>query len=98
MHTDISCVAPGSRPGGGGVLGGLRVWGLFGPGYVITMTDDRIERRAAGLLPEERAAGSADPEAQAEALLAESDRREEAPEAVERRRSEQTVPPAETTR
>ena len=62
------------------------------------MTDDRIERRAAGLLPEERAAGSADPQAQAEALLVESDQRVAAPEAVEQRRSEQTMTPDETTR
>ena len=40
------------------------------------MTDDRIEQRAAELLPEERAAGSADPEAQAAAILEESDERE----------------------
>ena len=40
------------------------------------MTDDRIDQRAAELLPEERAAGSADPEAQAEAILEESDERE----------------------
>jgi hypothetical protein len=41
------------------------------------MTDDRSEQRAAELLPEERAAGSADPQAQAEAILQESDEREE---------------------
>jgi hypothetical protein len=58
---------------------------------VITMTDDRIERRAADLLPEERAAGSADPERQAEAVLAESDEREDAPEAIEHRRSNETT-------
>ena len=40
------------------------------------MTDDRTGRRAADLLPEERAVGSADPEAQAEAILTESDERE----------------------
>ena len=40
------------------------------------MTDDRTGRRAADLLPEERAVGSADPEAQAEAILADSDERE----------------------
>ena len=42
------------------------------------MTDDieRIDHRAADLLPEERAAGgSADPEAQAQAILADSDER-----------------------
>ena len=47
------------------------------------MTDDRIGQRAADLLPEERAAGSADPRAQAEAILAESDEREESPEPAE---------------
>ncbi len=40
---------------------------------------DRIEERAL-LLPEEIAAGSDDPEAQAEAILAESDRRRDDPE------------------
>ncbi|WP_203788024.1 hypothetical protein [Paractinoplanes rishiriensis] len=68
------------------------------------MTDDRIEQRAADLLPEERAAGgSADPHAQAEAILAESDQREDDPGAapdsfLERRTSDQTVTPGETTR
>ena len=56
------------------------------------MTDDRIERRAAGLLPEEHAAGSADPRAQAEAILADSDRREERPESVEDRRDDRPEP------
>jgi hypothetical protein len=36
--------------------------------------DDRVASRAS-LLPEEIAAGSADPEAQAEAILADSDKR-----------------------
>jgi len=40
---------------------------------------ERIHERA-HLLPEEQAAGSADPEAQAEAILAESDERTEHPE------------------
>jgi hypothetical protein len=39
----------------------------------------RVEERAL-LLPEERAAGSDDPEAQASAILADSDRREFEPE------------------
>jgi hypothetical protein len=65
--------------------------------------DERTERRAADLLPEERATGSADPEAQAEAILAESDERENyqnaAPDSfLERRTSEQTVTPGEGTR
>jgi hypothetical protein len=40
---------------------------------------DRIEERAL-LLPEEIAAGSVDPEAQAEAILADSERRTNEPE------------------
>lgn len=64
----------------------------------MTMTDDRIDQRAAELLPEERAAGSADPEAQARAILEESDEREADPLAapdsfVEHRTSDQTVDP-----
>jgi hypothetical protein len=64
---------------------------------------DRVDTRAAELLPEERAAGSAEPEAQAEAILEESDVREADTEAapdsfLERRSSEQTVTPDETTR
>ncbi|WP_127504505.1 hypothetical protein [Actinoplanes solisilvae] len=67
------------------------------------MSDDRIGRRAADLLPEELASGSADPRAQAEAILEESDEREDDPEAapdsfLERRRSDETVEPGETTR
>ena len=41
--------------------------------------DDRVETRAE-LLPEEEAAGSDDPHAQAEAILEESDERTEDPE------------------
>ncbi|WP_327029395.1 hypothetical protein OG989_00595 [Micromonospora sp. NBC_01740] len=60
---------------------------------------ERVESRA-HLLPEETAAGSDDPHAQAEAILAESDLREEdrnaAPDTVlERRTSDQTVTPIE---
>jgi hypothetical protein len=67
------------------------------------MSDDRIGQRAAELLPEEQVAGSADPRAQAEAILEESDEREHVPNAapdsfLERRHSEQTVDPGETTR
>ena len=62
------------------------------------MTEDRIGQRAAELLPEERAAGSADPRAQAEAILAESDEREDAPEPLESRRSDEAAEPGETTR
>ena len=63
------------------------------------MTDDRIEQRAADLLPEERVAGSVDPEAQAEAILAESDEREARTDGHTReyRRSDQTVMPDEST-
>jgi len=67
------------------------------------MSDDRIGHRAADLLPEERVAGSEDPRGQAEAILADSDEREADPGAapdsfLERRRSDQTVDPGETTR
>ncbi|MEV6695257.1 hypothetical protein AB0M35_27670 [Micromonospora sp. NPDC051196] len=60
---------------------------------------ERIESRA-HLLPEEAAAGSEDPEAQADAILTESDIREDDPNAapdtfLERRTSEQTVTPIE---
>ena len=55
------------------------------------MTDDRIDQRAADLLPEERAAGSDDPRAQAEAILADSDRREEDPQPLEERASDETA-------
>lgn len=63
-------------------------------------TDDRIQRRAHDLLPEERAAGSADPQAQAAAILADSDEREHDVEAapdsfLEHRRSVDTVVPTE---
>jgi hypothetical protein len=55
-------------------------------GYVgiVTSPDDlpadAVDERA-GLLPEERAAGSADPQAQAEEILAESAERTEHPDA-----------------
>lgn len=79
---------------------------VFGPhvrGYTIGMNDDRVQQRAADLLPEERSAGSADPRGQAEAILAESDEREELPDAapstfLEHRTSDQTVTPADGTR
>ncbi|WDZ84935.1 hypothetical protein [Micromonospora cathayae] len=61
---------------------------------------ERVESRARHLLPEERAAGSDDPQAQASAILADSDRREADPNAapdtvLERRTSEETVTPIE---
>jgi hypothetical protein len=43
------------------------------------MTDERINSRAGNLLPEEKTALPADPEAMAEAILAESDERQENP-------------------
>ena len=43
---------------------------------------ERVESRAGHLLPEERSAGSEDPLAQAEAILADSDERESAPASV----------------
>ena len=56
------------------------------------VTEHNVETRA-DLLPEERAAGSADPEAQAEAILAESEERTLHPDADEggHRTSEETV-------
>ncbi|XVV14044.1 hypothetical protein ACQP2X_06720 [Actinoplanes sp. CA-131856] len=68
------------------------------------MTDDRIGQRAADLLPEEQVGGgSADPRAQAEAILADSDEREDDPGAapdsfLERRSSGQAAQTGETTR
>jgi hypothetical protein len=62
-----------------------------------TDDDRRVEERAAELLPEETAAGSDDPEAQAEAILAESDERQADRDAapgdqvVEKRTSEETA-------
>lgn len=69
------------------------------------MTDEmtgRVERRAADLLPEERAVGSDDPQAQAAAILADSDRREHdlpaAPDSfLEHRTSADTVTPLDDT-
>jgi hypothetical protein len=57
---------------------------------------DRIKARAEALLPEEEAAGSDDPVAQAAAILEESDEREQdrvdpPGQPVEHRRSEDTV-------
>lgn len=58
----------------------------------------QVERRAEYLLPEERAVGSQDPLAQAEAILAESDRRTsdvpaQSDASWERRTSAETVAP-----
>ena len=57
------------------------------------MSDDRVERRTE-LLPEEQRAGSDDPQAQAEAILDESDARSTYPVAREERTSEDTVEPS----
>lgn len=51
--------------------------------------DDRVQTRAENLWPEEERAGSDDPEAQAEAILEESDERVDDPEQT-RRDSSQT--------
>jgi hypothetical protein len=56
------------------------------------MSDDRVERRTE-LLPEEERVGSDDPQAQAEAILEESDARTTYPAAREERTSEDTVEP-----
>lgn len=66
-----------------------------GKDIIMTSEEERIRGRAE-LLPEERAAGSDDPEGQAEALLRDSDVRTHVPDAapdtqLERRRSEDTV-------
>jgi transglutaminase-like putative cysteine protease len=62
------------------------------------MSDDRISERAADLLPEERAAGSDDPRAQAAAILADSDDREFDPEPLEERGSAETAATGDATR
>jgi hypothetical protein len=64
--------------------------------------DERVDQRAADLLPEELAAGSDDPHAQAAAILHDSDVREADPQGapdsfVERRTSAQTVTPQTVT-
>jgi len=61
--------------------------------------DKRVSNRADELLPEEEGAGTADAEAQAEAILAESDERSEnrsaAPDTyLEGRSSDEATPPA----
>jgi hypothetical protein len=66
-------------------------------------SDERVDRRAADLLPEELVVGSDDPQAQAQAILGDSDVREADQDAgpdsfVEHRTSAQTVTPAEEQR
>jgi hypothetical protein len=92
MHTDI-CAASGS-PGAAHQFSGPPHAGKRS--FMSDIPEpDRVDQRAE-LLPEERAAGSADPEAQAEAILEESDEREADPSSapdsfLERRTSDQTV-------
>ena len=59
---------------------------------------ERVQRRSAHLLPEERAAGTDDPDAQAHQILADSDDREAYREPspdlrIDHRRSDETVDP-----
>ncbi len=61
-------------------------------GYSVGMSDDpRVENRAADLLPEEKAVGSDDPEAQAAAILHDSDEREAYREPAEHRTSRESA-------
>lgn len=59
--------------------------------------DERVQQRAAELLPEEAAAGSDDPVAQADAILTESDERQadrdvaHGNQVVEKRKSAETA-------
>jgi hypothetical protein len=55
--------------------------------------DGRVTERADQLLPEEEAAGSDDPEAQAAAILAESDERQADRRPAEERTSEDVTDP-----
>jgi hypothetical protein len=56
-----------------------------------SVDDDRVERRAE-LLPEERAAGSDDPQAQAREILEESDERTADPEGTAANSVQTTTP------
>lgn len=111
MHTDVR--AASGSPGGGALRirpgagrsdhAGLPVRVAGNRAAMSDMSDDRIDQRAAELLPEERATGSADPHAQAEAILADSDAREADLEAapdsfLEHRTSAQTTIPGDGTR
>lgn len=76
----------------------VRIWRKRS-GNSPSMPDDRIDRRAAHLLPEEDEVGSDAPRAQAEAILEESDERSADREAapgsmVEHRTSDEATPPA----
>ncbi len=57
-----------------------------------TPDQDRVERRADELWPEEQHAGSADPERQAEQILRESDERTEDPEGTGAESSQTSTP------
>ena len=75
----------------------VRIWRKRS-GNSRVMSDDRIDRRAAHLLPEEDEVGSDAPRAQAEAILEESDERSADREAapgsvVEHRTSDEATPP-----
>lgn len=65
--------------GRNGLLGRYDLLGSYGRVMTEPADEDRVARRAE-LLPEEQAAGTDDPQAQAEAILAESDERTEQPE------------------
>jgi hypothetical protein len=91
-----SCEAEVVTPGSDGrtVLAGVTAF----TGSTESTSDPRIRSRADKLLAEERVAGTDDPTALAQAVLAESDERQEDREApgggpVEHRRSEETVDP-----
>ena len=70
-------------------------------GYQVGMSEsasDRVQERAAHLLPEEHVAGSDDPETQAEEILNDSDAREAFDEStpdlrIDHRQSTDTVEP-----
>jgi hypothetical protein len=70
-------------------------------GYHADMSEsasDRVQERAAHLLPEERVAGSDDPETQAEQILNDSDAREPFDEStpdlrIDHRQSTDTIEP-----
>jgi hypothetical protein len=103
LRTDIRA-APGSAGGGATLFGSFWFGPPFPRGTRSLMTDDRIGQRAADLLPEEQVeGGSADPRAQAAAILAESDEREGDLEAapssfLEHRSSGEAADNGETTR
>ena len=95
-HVERSCEAEVASPGSDGhtVLVGVTAFAESPE----PNADPRVRSRADKLLSEERAAGINDPTALAQAVLGESDERQEDREApggtrVEHRRSEETVDP-----